>query len=422
MKFYICCISVVLHNGFIHRICGRAWVSSEICLKVVSDLSDNTATITRTYSFPHTDESKAKISAANKGRVPWNNGKTHSEETKRRIAEKTKEAMLRRKEEKARALGMTVEEMDELRKEKQKEKKAGATKQGLTDEGRKRISDSLKARWENPGYRESYANATKGTRGHSKETRERISRAIRQKWQEGEYNNTSKVPSPEVRERISATLKEKWSNDDEFRQRMMTARAERPDDWREAISKSIRLKWENPEFREAMLNYTRNSTRVARARKPSVSIRPKLSPEEVMRRRELVKAEREEKTRLRKEAMVAAKEAAKAKKQQRNSQSLQQLLGREMWFEEKLRRKQRGEKFIDDAALEKKLLEEWGRDGEIEEEEEEEEVSLREDERRVFEYEEEDPEVIEVYGEDGELVGTYTVKEFERMRAAQRKR
>jgi NUMOD3 motif len=46
---------------------------------------------------PHSDESKARISAANKGKVPWNVGKKHSEETKMRIAEKTKEAMLKRR-------------------------------------------------------------------------------------------------------------------------------------------------------------------------------------------------------------------------------------------------------------------------------------------------------------------------------------
>jgi NUMOD3 motif len=46
---------------------------------------------------PHSEESKARISAANKGKVPWNVGKKHSEETKARIAEKTKEAMLKRR-------------------------------------------------------------------------------------------------------------------------------------------------------------------------------------------------------------------------------------------------------------------------------------------------------------------------------------
>jgi NUMOD3 motif len=44
--------------------------------------------------MPHTEETKMKISAANKGKVPWNKGRKHSEETKRKIAEATRRAMM----------------------------------------------------------------------------------------------------------------------------------------------------------------------------------------------------------------------------------------------------------------------------------------------------------------------------------------
>lgn len=47
---------------------------------------------------PHTAESRARISAANKGKTPWNKGIRHSEETKRKIAERTRAAMVKRKE------------------------------------------------------------------------------------------------------------------------------------------------------------------------------------------------------------------------------------------------------------------------------------------------------------------------------------
>ena len=43
---------------------------------------------------PHTEESKAKISAANKGKTPWNAVKQHSEETRRKIAEGARRAAL----------------------------------------------------------------------------------------------------------------------------------------------------------------------------------------------------------------------------------------------------------------------------------------------------------------------------------------
>eukprot|EP00741_Cyanophora_paradoxa_P016310 tig00020911_g15748.t2 len=55
------------------------------------DLSGRPRTVNN--GFPHTDESKAKISAANKGKTPWNKGRKHSEETKRKIAEATRAAM-----------------------------------------------------------------------------------------------------------------------------------------------------------------------------------------------------------------------------------------------------------------------------------------------------------------------------------------
>ncbi len=43
--------------------------------------------------YRHSDEARRKISAANKGNVPWNKGRRHSEETKRKIAAATKMAM-----------------------------------------------------------------------------------------------------------------------------------------------------------------------------------------------------------------------------------------------------------------------------------------------------------------------------------------
>lgn len=43
--------------------------------------------------MPHTPATRAKISAGNKGKVPWNKGRKHSAETKRKIAEGTRRAM-----------------------------------------------------------------------------------------------------------------------------------------------------------------------------------------------------------------------------------------------------------------------------------------------------------------------------------------
>lgn len=53
-----------------------------------------TAPVTpRRACYRHTQDARRKISAANKGNIPWNKGRKHSEETRRKIAAATKMAM-----------------------------------------------------------------------------------------------------------------------------------------------------------------------------------------------------------------------------------------------------------------------------------------------------------------------------------------
>ena len=149
---------------------------------------------------PHSVNSRAKISAANKGKQPWNVGRKHSEETKARIAEKTREAMRRKKEAKALELGLTLEEYEKRKEKKKSEKKKKSLKGGLTEEGRKRISESQKKRWQDPEYRLRYTQITKGKRPHSEETKKKLSIAIKAKWQTEEYRSKPrKPPTEEVR-------------------------------------------------------------------------------------------------------------------------------------------------------------------------------------------------------------------------------
>lgn len=65
---------------------------------------------------PHTPESRAKIAAANKGKVPWNVGKKHSPETRERIRERTRIAMQKRKMKMVEDMGMTLEEYEEVKR------------------------------------------------------------------------------------------------------------------------------------------------------------------------------------------------------------------------------------------------------------------------------------------------------------------
>ena len=160
--------------------------------------------------------------------------------------------MLKIKEAKLAALGMTEEEykaQTKIMKAQQKEsKKTG----GLTEAGRRKISETVRARWQDETFRRNYSAKMKGNRQHSDETRKRISESIRLKWKDGEYRAKMIIqPSTELRQRISETLKAKWE-DPEFRARMTKISRERTPEWREAISKAIREKWTDPVYRDTM--------------------------------------------------------------------------------------------------------------------------------------------------------------------------
>jgi hypothetical protein len=51
--------------------------------------------------------------------------------------------------------------------------------------------------------------------------------------------------------RISATLKARWE-DPEFREKMLTRSFTRTDEWRALVSDRIRQKWSDPEYRAAV--------------------------------------------------------------------------------------------------------------------------------------------------------------------------
>lgn len=204
---------------------------------------------------PHTVESKAKISAANKGKTPWNVGKRHSEETRQKIIEKTREAIINRKRNLAESMGLTLEEYEEHKKQVRRQRNRKTTSQGLTEDGRKRISESMKRRWADPEYRHNISSLRNHT--HTETTRQKISEAIKKKWQDSDYR--SKVTdaalsiAPEVRDKISSTLKARWKNPD-FRAYMTNSLSQRDPDWALKISEKIKNKWQDPNYRYAVVS------------------------------------------------------------------------------------------------------------------------------------------------------------------------
>lgn len=395
---------------------------------------------------PHSAESKAKISAANKGKQPWNIGKTHSEETKRRIAEKTKEAMLKRKEEQASLLGMSLDEYSNRNKvtKEQKQLSRISEKRGLTEDGRRRISESLKKRWQDPAYRERILYSGSHNRSHSPETKARISEAIKLKWQDQEYRaKIISSPTEEVRARISATLKLKWENP-EFRQRMMNMSFERTDEWKNAISIKIRAKWMDDNYRNAVTSAIRDSFRGNRTftkrsssghlrrRKNIYSYEEKLELEQKHEEQKRLRRDRE------KQKRDIIKAAKVAKKGDKKDASIKELLGGQLWFEEKLKRRKDGLDVIDDAKLEEQLLQEWTKEDFVTEDKEIADSDLEdfdilaaddENSEKIsnkssdyLSYADQDNEfssdIIEVYDETGELVATYDAEEYAKLKGS----
>jgi len=217
----------------------------------------------RLKGHAHTEESKAKISAANKGKTPWNKGRKHSPETLEKIRQKTKEAMRKKKEKKALDLGyISLEEYEEVLKTQKKEKKEKSRKP--SEETRKKISAKLKARWADPEYREkakgrSLKNLNNqvgfSNRTHSEETRRKIAERTRQNWQNPEYRarmaaKASNV-SAETREKISKALKARWQNE-EFRTTKLANQTTKSEVHKKRIAEAIAAKWADPEYRAKM--------------------------------------------------------------------------------------------------------------------------------------------------------------------------
>lgn len=149
-------------------------------------------TLTEAGGYTHTKASKAKISAANKGKTPWNKGKTRSEEVKARIAEgvrrKNRERFLKKLED----LGLTEEEYEQQKKEERRQKdaerRARKTANGgykLTDETKKKISKALKEKHASGQVKKrEYKGPFRKGFSHSEETKQKIRETLKRKWAE----------------------------------------------------------------------------------------------------------------------------------------------------------------------------------------------------------------------------------------------
>jgi hypothetical protein len=198
---------------------------------------------TENGGYSHTKASRAKISAANRGKVPWNKGMTRSEEVKAKIAAGVRKKNRERFLQKLQNLGLTEEQYEQRKKEERRRKEA-ERRARLTEKG---------------GYRAT------------EETKQKISRILKEKYASGEIQprklNPSKVRrgfthSEETRRKISESLRKRWANDEEYRSKMQsTTRVINSDiSVRQKISESLKMKWQAPEFRQDMMTKIANRT------------------------------------------------------------------------------------------------------------------------------------------------------------------
>jgi len=178
-------------------------------------------------------------------------GLQHSEETRKKISERTKLAVRKIKVAKLANLGLTEGEYEAVKEIFKKQRIEFKRTGGITEEGRRKISESVKARWQDETFRSNFSAKMKGIRRNRKEARKDVSDSKPLLRGEGDENSTKEtaLQSTDLRHRNSELLKARWKTP-EFRARM--TKGDRSPGWREAISKAIREKWTDPVYRDTM--------------------------------------------------------------------------------------------------------------------------------------------------------------------------
>ena len=247
--------------------------------------------------YTHTTASRAKISAANKGKVPWNKGRTRSAEDRARIAAGVRARNRERFLEKLKTLGMTEEEYQEKKKaerrRKEQERRARKTPNGgyrPTEETKQKISQILKEKWARGEVKKRTVNPEKVRRGftHSEETRAKISASLKKRWAGDPTYRDNMIQkscasnsSEEVKKRISESLKKRWE-DPEFRAQMLQKISHQRRlagahgmSHREKISAAIKAKWKDEEYRNKTVAAIQKRTAETAALRPTKATAPK---------------------------------------------------------------------------------------------------------------------------------------------------
>ena len=268
----------------------KATLLGKMKKKSVEKTDEDVPRPTANGGFSHTKSSRAKISAANKGKTPWNKGKPRSPEVKARIAAgvraRNRQVFLKKLED----MGVTEEEYEAKKKEerriKEAERRARRTANGgyrPTEETKKKISRILKekhAKGEVKARSKTDPNKVRKGFTHSEETRKKISASLRKRWQNDEGFQKKMKESFNSREnahkRISESLKKRWQ-DPEFRSSMMEKMSQRKsgkdamnydEEHRKKISEAMKRKWQDPSYREKTLSSIKRSAKTRTSSSP----------------------------------------------------------------------------------------------------------------------------------------------------------
>ena len=267
-------------RGGLHRtlLCSRPEVATALgeAAAAAAEGEATPASQRKRVGRPHTPISRARISAANKGRVPWNAGRKHSDETRRRIAEGTRVAIKRKHEaHRAELLRLRDEEPDAYAKLLAAAAKAAVRRveaEHSRNERRRVARLAVRRREKARAAAEAAAHGTPvplarparvgGRRANftfTAESRAKISASLKTLWQDPAYRERRKRlnVSSETRAAISETMRAKW-RDGTYRKRVCVNGTHSPER-RARIAESIRAKWADPDYRKRTLDGIRRS-------------------------------------------------------------------------------------------------------------------------------------------------------------------
>ena len=246
-------------------------MSSVTSLSASTMYATSNTNITKRTEYKHSEEIRMKISQKNKGKVSWNVGMPQSETTKAKIRESLQKYIIEQKIKRASALNLTLEEYENktIRRQRQRElRNPNETPEMRQQRAREKLSIMAKERWEqknNTRKEPRPSSSSNRTTTISEEAKKKISEIMKAKWQDPNYSGNirkqlikeSKATGKplNITSISSSAIKKTKTKKPHSPKRATNLTQEH----RARIAEKIRLKWQDPEYREKCLPKNRTS-------------------------------------------------------------------------------------------------------------------------------------------------------------------